>query len=167
MIPETQTCTHLDSDLSSSILQGALNKTLHQPQLSNTASGVWESVFDHPHLECNATDKLSRAEFNLLDDTGCFRVPRGEYLALFVRGYFLRIHHMLPILDETDFQWALTKAVTSGPRLERASIFLLQALLSASRIVSVDTLLVDVLLSVFYFLSLKYPVLTGLEASPS
>lgn len=151
-IQETQKWTQPEFHLSSPMLHDMLDKTLHQPQLSDAASGVWSSVFDHPVLECNATDKLSRAEFNLLDETGCFRVPQGDYLAPFVREYFLYIHHMLPILDETDFRWALTKAAFSSPRLERASVFLLQAILSASCVVSLDTILFDVLRSSFCIL---------------
>lgn len=135
-IQGTQPFTQLDLDLTSQPIHGLLDSTIHHPQLTDAISGVWSSAFDHPFLKCNSTDKLSRTELLLLEDTGCFRVPKDDYLASFIREYFLYIHHMLPILDEKDFGWALTKTSFSSQRLEPVSIFLLQAILAASCVVS-------------------------------
>lgn len=53
-----------------------------------------------PSLTLDNVGKLDSIESAFLEAKACFRVPKREYLECFVQAYFLRVHPLLPLLEE-------------------------------------------------------------------
>lgn len=76
---------------------------------------------------------LTKEELSFLDQQGCFVIPVRSILDEFLRQYFLHVHPSLPMFDEGDF-WSMYHNFNN--MLDPVSLFLLQAMLFASSVVS-------------------------------
>lgn len=85
----------------------------------------------YPFLAVNNLRNVPPQDINFLEAQGCLRVPVKPLLDELVKQYFLRMHPILPILNEGDF-WALYDQDTEAPPADRISLLLLQAIMYAS-----------------------------------
>lgn len=83
----------------------------------------------YPFLRQNDFSTLQPRDFSLLDGEDCLRVPHRSALDDFLRQYFVYIHPLLPLMDETEF-WDLYN--NEGGRDGTVALVLLQAMLFAA-----------------------------------
>lgn len=104
-------------------------------QIDNESRSTLEShvMFSfYPFLELDILSHMSSQDVNILEQSGCFRVPRRPALDEFVREYFMHVHPSLPMLDEGEF-WDGYMSRSSIPSDgHRMSLFVFQAMLFAA-----------------------------------
>lgn len=87
-------------------------------------------------LKLTRLNELPFEDVSFLELKGCFRVPESRYLDIFITKYFLYVHPCLPVIDEAEF-WRMyhprSSDYASGDNM---SLFVLQAMLFASSVVS-------------------------------
>ncbi|KAH8600020.1 hypothetical protein B0O99DRAFT_590435 [Bisporella sp. PMI_857] len=67
---------------------------------------VQVSYSSYPFLSLLRVQNLSKLDLRFLKDHGCFLVPAKPILDEFIQQYFLHVHPLLPVLDETEF-WGM------------------------------------------------------------
>ncbi|KAJ5355539.1 Transcription factor [Penicillium cataractarum] len=82
---------------------------------------------DYPFLMSDRLSSLEPEDLTFLSSKGSLSIPSRAYTKEFVTQYFLRIHPILPVLDEIQFWHAF-----EGNSTEKVSLFVFQALLFAS-----------------------------------
>lgn len=123
-------------DLYAKRLNRSIRLTPKPEPPANPDGGFWSHVQNHKFLETDAYKRLSASEFESLVEGCCFQVPERSTLNSFVREYFLYVHPMLPILNEREFWVAFYDIRDNSTPVRRISLFLFQAMLAASSIVS-------------------------------
>lgn len=76
---------------------------------------------------------LLQADIKYLEDQGCLRVPRREFMDEILNQYFRHIHPLLPVLNEAEF-WAMYHPVkyrSHNSLKPSVSLFVVQAMLFA------------------------------------
>jgi hypothetical protein len=82
----------------------------------------------HPFLRNNDFSTLEARDFALLEAEGCFRIPNRQALNDFMQKYFVFIHPLLPMMDETQF-WKIYEGSGEGDTIP---LVLIQAMLFAT-----------------------------------
>jgi hypothetical protein len=82
---------------------------------------------DYPFLLSDRLSSLAPEDLAFLSSKGSLTIPDRAYTKEFVTQYFLRIHPILPVLDEIQVWNAF-----EGNSTEKVSLFVFQALLFAS-----------------------------------
>ncbi len=82
---------------------------------------------DNPFLLSDGLKHLAPEDFAFLGSKGSLSVPDRAYTREFITQYFIRIHPILPVLDEVKFWRAF-----EGGSSEKISLFVFQSLLFAS-----------------------------------
>jgi hypothetical protein len=82
---------------------------------------------DYPFLWSDGLTSLAPEDLPFLGSKGSLSIPDRADAKEFVIQYFLRIHPILPVLDEIQFWRAF-----EGDGTEKVSLFVFQALLFAS-----------------------------------
>lgn len=100
--PESSNCSHSDSFVLFSCFRGI------------EADNMWRL---EPHVA------------SFLEQRGCFHVPSRAILYEFVRQYFLRVHPILPLLNEVEYQNLYCQQGSVPSREWSVPLFLVQALL--------------------------------------
>lgn len=108
--------------------------------LSELSADAPHSKFSMPFsasnfLELDSITKLPPEDVTFLEMKGCLHIPEKSSLDKFVRQYFLHIHPLLPVVNEAEF-WAMFNHGFSNGALGTMSLFVFQAMLSASCVVS-------------------------------
>lgn len=80
-----------------------------------------------PFLLSDGLTNLAPEDLAFLSSKGSMSIPDRAYTKEFITQYFIRIHPILPVLDETRFWRAF-----EGDCTEKVSLFVFQALLFAS-----------------------------------
>lgn len=89
----------------------------------------------YPFLRISNLHSLISKEATHLEAKGCFRVPIRPILDHFVRGYFLHVHPMMPILEEEEF-WDMYEHQQGTEKSNQIPLILLQSMIFASCSVS-------------------------------
>lgn len=82
---------------------------------------------DYPFFLSDRLSSLEPEDLTFLSSKGSLSIPSRAYTKEFVTQYFVRIHPILPVLDEIQFWNAF-----EGNSTEKVSLFVFQALLFAS-----------------------------------
>lgn len=89
----------------------------------------------YPFLLSDGLKHLAPEDLAFLGSKGSLSVPDRAYTREFITQYFIRIHPILPVLDEVKFWRAF-----EGDSTEKISLFAFQALLFASCPVSTQNI---------------------------
>lgn len=82
---------------------------------------------------------LPAEDVTFLELKGCLHIPEKSNLDELIRQYFLHIHPLLPVIDEAEF-WMMYRGGHEWPQSNTMSLFVLQAMLSASCVVGSSSL---------------------------
>lgn len=85
---------------------------------------------DYSFLQAPDTKNLLPQDLAFLTSQGCFVVPHRAALDEFMRQYFMHVHPMLPILDESDHWLSYNSREGEGER--KMSFLVLQGILFIS-----------------------------------
>lgn len=80
-------------------------------------------------IEADNMWRLDPHVASFLEQRGCFHVPVQSILYEFFRQYFLRVHPIIPLLNEVEYQNLYCNQGSVPPRERRVPLFLVQALL--------------------------------------
>lgn len=80
-------------------------------------------------IEADNMWRLEPHVASFLEQRGCFHVPSRSILYEFVRQYFLRVHPILPLLNEVEYQNLYCQQGSVPSRQRSVPLFLVQALL--------------------------------------
>lgn len=75
------------------------------PRRANLELGTNHTVLFsyYPFVAISHNSQVSPQEFNFLQQQGCLSLPTRAMLDEFMHQYFLRVHPLLPLLDEGEF----------------------------------------------------------------
>lgn len=86
-------------------------------------------------LDLDSLKRLPSEDVSFLELKGCLHVPIRSILDDIVRHYFSYIHPSLPVVNEAEF-WDMYHQSNQSVAPKSMSLFLFQAILSASCVVS-------------------------------
>lgn len=97
--------------------------------------GKWWSFRSYRFIQADGLMGLDRVDHAFLSRHGCFLLPSRPALDGFMKEYFLHVHPMLPVIDESGF-WGMYSGLGEEPSSSLMSLFTFQAMLAASSTVS-------------------------------
>jgi hypothetical protein len=103
--------------------------TLPQTTQVSTAKDNHILYTYYPFLRHNDFSSLHARDFAILEAEGCFRVPHRQALDDFLRQYFVYVHPLLPLMDESDI-WAMYDGESEGTGM--VALLLIQSMLFAA-----------------------------------
>ncbi|VUC20935.1 unnamed protein product [Clonostachys rosea] len=104
------------------------------PRASPNCKDSPESLLytQYSFLSLGNLDNIPAQEVHLLQNAGCFRIPKPEDLCCFLKQYFLYVHPFCPMLHEGALWELFTGADGNELYREGFSLMLLQAMMFAS-----------------------------------
>lgn len=89
-------------------------------------------------LEVNNLWNLLPQDASYLELQGCLRIPKKTILDEYVKQYFLHVHPIMPLINEGGFWEVYGSTPVEGPRSEKISLLMFQAMMFAACAVSGD-----------------------------
>ncbi|KAF4950235.1 hypothetical protein FGADI_8323 [Fusarium gaditjirri] len=94
--------------------------------------GVYVPYSSPPFLTQDNIGNLDSTEINFLEMQGCLRIPSQSKLQEFLRQYFLHVHPLLPILEESIYSKFFESDMSASSNETKLSLFTLQSILFVS-----------------------------------